>query len=29
MDRQGFVRELDNAAWLERRERLKQLGGPP
>jgi WD40 repeat protein len=29
MDQQGSVRELDNAAWLERRERLKQLGGPP
>jgi WD40 repeat protein/serine/threonine protein kinase/tetratricopeptide (TPR) repeat protein len=26
---QGLVQVLDNAAWLERRERLMQLGGPP
>jgi tetratricopeptide (TPR) repeat protein len=26
---QGLVRVLDNTAWLERRERLTQLGGPP
>jgi tetratricopeptide (TPR) repeat protein len=27
--KQGLIRVLDNAAWLERRERLRQLGGPP
>src|SRR5262249_29179215 len=26
---QGLVQVLDNAAWLESRDRLKQLGGPP
>jgi WD40 repeat protein/tetratricopeptide (TPR) repeat protein len=26
---QGLIQILDNAAWLERRERLMQLGGPP
>jgi tetratricopeptide (TPR) repeat protein len=26
---QGLVQVLDNAAWLERREQLMQLGGPP
>ncbi len=26
---QGSIRVLDNAAWLETRERLNQLGGPP
>ena len=26
---QGLIQVLDNAAWLERRERLMQLGGPP
>jgi tetratricopeptide (TPR) repeat protein len=26
---QGHIQVLDNAAWLERRERLMQLGGPP
>jgi tetratricopeptide (TPR) repeat protein len=26
---QGLVQILDNAAWLERREQLAQLGGPP
>jgi tetratricopeptide (TPR) repeat protein len=26
---QGLIQVLDNAAWLERRERLTQLGGPP
>jgi WD40 repeat protein/serine/threonine protein kinase/tetratricopeptide (TPR) repeat protein len=25
----GLVQVLDNTAWLERRERLMQLGGPP
>jgi len=29
MDKQGAVRALDRAAWLERRQRLDQLGGPP
>jgi WD40 repeat protein len=27
--RHGAIQVLDNAAWLERRERLMQLGGPP
>jgi WD40 repeat protein/tetratricopeptide (TPR) repeat protein len=27
--RQGLIQVLDNAAWLERRDRLMQLGGPP
>ena len=26
---QGLIQVLDNAAWLERREQLMQLGGPP
>jgi tetratricopeptide (TPR) repeat protein len=26
---QGLIQVLDNAAWLERRARLMQLGGPP
>jgi tetratricopeptide (TPR) repeat protein len=26
---QGLIQMLDNASWLERRERLMQLGGPP
>jgi WD40 repeat protein/tetratricopeptide (TPR) repeat protein len=26
---QGSIQVLDNAAWLERREQLMQLGGPP
>jgi WD40 repeat protein/tetratricopeptide (TPR) repeat protein len=26
---QGLIQVLDNAAWLERREQLRQLGGPP
>jgi tetratricopeptide (TPR) repeat protein len=26
---QSLIQVLDNAAWLERRERLMQLGGPP
>jgi WD40 repeat protein/serine/threonine protein kinase/tetratricopeptide (TPR) repeat protein len=26
---QGLIQVLDNAAWLERRDRLMQLGGPP
>jgi WD40 repeat protein/tetratricopeptide (TPR) repeat protein len=25
----GLIQVLDNAAWLERRQRLMQLGGPP
>jgi WD40 repeat protein/serine/threonine protein kinase/tetratricopeptide (TPR) repeat protein len=30
LDRQqGLIQVLDNAAWLERRERLTKLGGPP
>jgi tetratricopeptide (TPR) repeat protein len=30
LDKQeGQIQVLDNAAWLERRERLMQLGGPP
>ncbi len=29
MDEQGSVHDLNNDAWLERRERLEQLGGPP
>jgi WD40 repeat protein/serine/threonine protein kinase/tetratricopeptide (TPR) repeat protein len=28
-NQQGLIQVLDNAAWLERRERLMQLGGPP
>jgi tetratricopeptide (TPR) repeat protein len=26
---QGLVQVLDNATWLERREQVRQLGGPP
>jgi tetratricopeptide (TPR) repeat protein len=26
---QGVIQVLDNAAWLQRREKLMQLGGPP
>ncbi len=26
---QGTIRVLNNAAWLDLRERLEQLGGPP
>jgi WD40 repeat protein/serine/threonine protein kinase/tetratricopeptide (TPR) repeat protein len=26
---QGLIQVLDNATWLERRERLNRLGGPP
>ena len=29
LDERGSVRVLDGAAWLERRRRLEQLGGPP
>ena len=29
LDERGSVRVLDRAAWLERRRRLEQLGGPP
>ncbi len=29
LDERGSVRVLDRAAWLERRQRLEQLGGPP
>jgi eukaryotic-like serine/threonine-protein kinase len=28
-DRKGSVRTLDNLAWQQRRERLRQEGGPP
>jgi WD40 repeat protein len=28
-DEQGSARVLDDATWLWRREKLKQLGGPP
>jgi WD40 repeat protein/tetratricopeptide (TPR) repeat protein len=28
-NQQGQIQVLDNAAWLERREQLMQLGGPP
>jgi tetratricopeptide (TPR) repeat protein len=27
--KQGLIQVLDNAAWLERREQLMELGGPP
>jgi hypothetical protein len=29
LDERGSARMLDNATWLQRREKLKQLGGPP
>jgi tetratricopeptide (TPR) repeat protein len=29
LDERGSIRMLDRAAWLERRRRLEQLGGPP
>ena len=29
LDERGSIRLLDRAAWLERRRRLEQLGGPP
>jgi WD40 repeat protein len=29
LDEQGSARVLDDATWLQRREKLKQLGGPP
>ncbi len=29
LDERGSIQVLDRAAWLERRERLVQLGGPP
>jgi hypothetical protein len=29
LDEVGFARVLDNATWLQRREKLEQLGGPP
>ncbi|MFI5461191.1 MAG: hypothetical protein ACHRXM_37775 [Isosphaerales bacterium] len=29
LDSQGFVHALDNTQWLERRQRLRGLGGPP
>ncbi len=29
VDDQGAIRALDSAAWKERRERLRTLGGPP
>ncbi len=29
LDERGSIRVLDRAAWLERRRRLDQLGGPP
>lgn len=29
LDERGSIRVLDRAAWLERRRRLEQLGGPP
>jgi hypothetical protein len=29
LDQEGFSRMLDDAAWHQRREKLKQLGGPP
>jgi WD40 repeat protein/tetratricopeptide (TPR) repeat protein len=29
LDERGSIRVLDRAAWLERRSRLEQLGGPP
>jgi tetratricopeptide (TPR) repeat protein len=29
LDERGSIRPLDRSAWLERRSRLEQLGGPP
>jgi WD40 repeat protein len=29
LDEFGSAKVLDNATWLRRREKLKQLGGPP
>jgi WD40 repeat protein/Tfp pilus assembly protein PilF len=29
LDERGAIRPLDQSAWLERRRRLEQLGGPP
>jgi WD40 repeat protein len=29
LDELGSARMLDSAAWLQRREKFKQLGGPP
>jgi hypothetical protein len=29
LDELGSARMLDDAAWHQRREKLKQLGGPP
>ncbi len=29
LDERGSIRMLDQSAWLERRRRLEQLGGPP
>jgi tetratricopeptide (TPR) repeat protein len=29
LDERGSIRALDRSAWLERRRRLEQLGGPP
>jgi hypothetical protein len=29
LDELGSARDLDSATWLQRREKLKQLGGPP
>jgi hypothetical protein len=29
LDELGSVRVLDSATWLQPREKLKQLGGPP
>jgi hypothetical protein len=29
LDETGSIQMLDNAAWLRRREKVKQQGGPP
>ncbi len=29
LDEMGSIKALDNSTWLQRREKLKQLGGPP
>ena len=29
LDENGSIQVLDNAAWLRRREKVKQQGGPP
>jgi WD40 repeat protein len=29
LDASGSIQPLDRDAWLQRREKLKQLGGPP